>query len=159
MKHFYGWARALDTRIATTGVTSGPAVGAHPGTYVSVLNTGTLVLAAIYAGDSPLEPKDNPFPVDASGGFQFYAPQSAFDLVFSTTRVGHQVIPELLMPSCTHAALPAANALLAGRLARVSDREGHVYIDQGSAWKPLSSSTGTLLNLWLTTSILAAPRS
>jgi hypothetical protein len=58
------------------------AQGSYPQATVSVYNTGTLVLATIYA-DNSLTPKANPFTAATNGYFFFYGANGRYDVTFS----------------------------------------------------------------------------
>lgn len=141
MIRFFGYARALDTIIQTTGITAGPAASApYPGVACRVYNTGTEVLATIYSSDDQAF-KPNPFSVNTDGQFTFYGPEDTYDLLFSTGVVEIPVVEEISAPSYLDAVFPEADALTIGRLARRSDGMGGLWMDSGNEWVAVNGGT------------------
>lgn len=116
---------------------------------ITVYNTGTLVLASIYADNaaSPT-PKSNPFTGDSAGFFSFYAPNGRYDVKMSggTPTLTTVTLGDVSIggggdnaPTYTYATLPTSgSAANAGRLARVSDKSQGLWMDTGVQWASLN---------------------
>lgn len=114
-----------------------------PAATIDVYNPGTLVHATIYA-DNLGTPKTNPFVTDQNGFYFAYIPTGPVDVrvtpvggvgVYTQGDVGG--LPQI--PLFTFATLPTEGALFAGNAAVVTDQGNVLYIDNGTAWVPVSS--------------------
>jgi hypothetical protein len=130
------------SRILSTGA---PA----PSCTVTVYETGGAVVATIYADDlaSPT-PKANPFTADANGYWFFYAAGGKrYDVQLSGGGIATPYTMVADVPagvgdgavhSSVEASLPTAgDAAHAGRLARVTNGVGGLWVDTGAAWTPV----------------------
>jgi hypothetical protein len=124
-----------------------PATGAPaPSCTVTVYDAGTANLSTIFADDlaSPT-PKANPTTADSSGFWFFYASAGRYDIVFSDGGIPAPYtladVPSGLgrgsIEAFTQAGLPATGPFHAGRLFRVTDGKGGVWIDDGTDPSPV----------------------
>lgn len=143
MSLFYGFATSLNTVITTTGYTPPAAISSiYPNVICSVYNPGTLVLATIT--DINGLGVANPFTINTDGSFKFYGVGASYDLKFTVgSPESPPVFAELLIPSYTFATLSAAAAALAGRVARVTDRNNLLFMDDGTQWVSAPTAEGS----------------
>lgn len=134
MQRVQGYSRILATGAPAASCT------------VTVYETGGATLATIY-GDDLATPtaKANPFTADANGYFFFYAAGGKrYDVQLSGGGIAtpYTVVADVpsglglgTVHSCAEADLPTAgSAAHAGRVARVTDGVGGLWLDTGTAW-------------------------
>lgn len=117
--------------------------GSFPSCTVTVYDSGTLNLSAIYSDDiAPPTAKANPFVAAANGTWFFYAPPGHFDVKFSGGGLAAPfTIGDLSagtgvsgVISYAKASLPTSKTQNAGNLARVTDNFGGLWMDTGVQW-------------------------
>lgn len=137
MERVQGYSRVLSTGAPAASCT------------VTVYETGGAVLATLYSDDlATPTAKANPFAADSNGYFFFYAAGGKrYDVQLSGGGIAapYTVVADVpaglgdgAVHSCAEADLPTAgNAAHAGRVARVSDGVGGLWVDTGAAWAPV----------------------
>ncbi len=137
-----GSAEAMAEYSGWVHTTSGRAV---PRARVTVLAASTGGLATIYS-DNGVTLKANPFTADPlNGDYSFRAENGSYSIVFSQAGEAFDVADMRqvvlydpatgTLDTYTRGALPAPSK--AGRLVRVADQDGAIYVDDGKAWRPL----------------------
>lgn len=135
---FSGYATLLNQVVVTTGALLGrPVDGPFPGVWATVYDHNATTLATLYDAQNQLA--GNPFEVNTDGGWTFYGPSSSYDIIFTTSVPTGKLVPDVQVQTyASTTALPAANAQLPGRLARVA-LGGGLWMSNGTSWSPIGS--------------------